>query len=100
MDKSNLSVGEALAELEQIAPGAPFLALGQTVFWDEPMKSGIALSSRRLGYHRPFVAGVHDTDYFAKLPSGRRQPGKFQAFPHNDTTTKGIWSAAGEFSTL
>jgi hypothetical protein len=100
MDKSNLSVGEALAELEQIAPGAPFLALGQTVFWDEPMKSGIALASRRLGYNRSFVAGVHDTDYFAKLPSGRRQPGKFQAFPHNDTTTKGIWSAAGEFSTL
>ncbi|MCC7231121.1 MAG: hypothetical protein IT203_12070, partial [Fimbriimonadaceae bacterium] len=100
MDSPTLSVMEALAQLEEVAPNAPFLALGQTVFWDEPMKAGIALASRRLGYARRFVAGVHDTDYFAKLPSGQRRPGKFKSFPHNDTTTKGLWSAAGEFSTL
>lgn len=91
---------EALAELEQISPGAPFLALGQTVFWDEPMKAGVLLQSQRLGYSRRLVAGVHDTDYFAKLPSGPRQPGKFITLPHNDTTTRGLWSAAGEFSAL
>src|SRR5436190_4069590 len=100
METQTLSVKEALGRLEKIAPDAPFLALGQTVFWDEPMKAGIALASKRLGYKREFVAGVHDTDYFAKLPSGKRQPGKFKAFPHNDTTTKGLWSAAGEFSSL
>lgn len=99
-DCTVMSVEEALSLLQQQAPDAPFLALGQTVFWDEPMKAGLALASRRLGYERRFIAGVHDTDYFAKLPSGRRQPGKFQALPHNDTTTQGLWSAAGEFSSL
>lgn len=100
MEKKYLSVDEALKQLHELTPDAPFLALGQTVFWDEPMKAGLALASKRRGYLRQFVAGVHDTDYFAKLPSGRRQPGSFKAFTHNDTTTKGLWSAAGEFSTL
>src|SRR5687767_2651655 len=95
-----LTLEEALAELQKVAPEAPFLALGQTIFWDEPMKGGILLASQRLGYKRRLVAGVHDTDYFAKLPSGPRQPGRFKALPHNDTTTKGLWSAAAEFSTL
>ena len=94
------SIAEALVQLQQVAPEAPFLALGQTVFWDEPMKAGIALASRRLGYSRTFVAGVHDTDYFAKLATGPRQRGKFKTVPHNDTTTRGLWSAAAEFSTL
>jgi hypothetical protein len=91
------SISEALADLDRVAPGAPLLALGQTVFWDEPMKAGVALiaqGSRRL------IAGVHDTDYFAKLPGGRRGDSAFQIVPHNDTTTRGLWSAAGEFSAL
>ncbi|MEA2552993.1 MAG: hypothetical protein QOJ65_1169, partial [Fimbriimonadaceae bacterium] len=95
-----MCVEEALTELERIAPGAPLLALGQTVFWDEPMKAYLALAIQKLGYNRPFVAGVHDTDYFAKFPTNKHQPGKFAALPHNDTTTKGLWSAAGEFSAL
>lgn len=90
---------EALAELDRIAPDAPFLALGQTVFWDEPMKAGVALAARREGSQRRFIAGVHDTDYFAKLPSAKGTA-RYQVFPHNDTTTKGLWSAAAEFSTL
>src|ERR1044072_479878 len=93
-------MGEALAELQKRSPDAPFLALGQTIFWDEPMKAGLALASRRLGFGRRFIAGVHDIDYFAKLPSGKREPGKFKSLPHNDTTTQGLWSAAGEFSSL
>jgi hypothetical protein len=100
MEHSTLGVKEALERLESVAPDAPFLALGQTVFWDEPMKAGIAMASKRQGYKRRFVAGVHDTDYFAKLPGSRHERGKFKAFTHNDTTTKGLWSAAGEFSTL
>lgn len=91
---------EALAELARLAPGVPLLALGQTIFWDEPMKAGIARSLARLGDGRRFVAGVHDTDYFAKLPGHSQARGRFRAFPHNDTTTKGLWSAAGEFSAL
>lgn len=99
-DCTVMSLEEALALLREQAPDAPFLALGQTVFWDEPMKAGLALASKRLGFDRKFIAGVHDTDYFAKLPSGRRQPGKFAALTHNDTTTQSLWSAAGEFSSL
>jgi hypothetical protein len=95
-----ISLEVALEELEKVAPAAPFLALGQTIFWDEPIKGALLLASHRLGYKRRLVAGVHDTDYFAKLPSGKRQPGKYKAFPHNDTSTKGLWSAAAEFSTL
>jgi hypothetical protein len=100
MTQDTLSLPQVLETLEQVAPGVPLLALGQTVFWDEPMKAGVALASRRLGYNRRFIAGIHDTDYFAKLPSGRHRPGTYQALPHNDTTTRGLWSAAGEFSTL
>lgn len=100
MEENTLSVEEALGELERIAPGVPLLALGQTVFWDEPLKVGIADMAQRLGHNRPFVAGVHDTDYFAKFPTSKHQPGRFKALPHNDTTTKGLWSAAGEFSAL
>ncbi len=99
-EQKTSSLERALQELDRIAPGAPLLALGQTVFWDEPMKAGIALAARRLGYGRRFVAGVHDTDYFAKLPTGPRQPGKYKALPHNDSTTRGLWSAAGEFSAI
>jgi hypothetical protein len=100
MESNCKPLGDVLEELERQAGDAPFLALGQTVFWDEPMKAGVVLAARRLGKPRRLVAGVHDTDYFAKLPSGPRRPGQFRALPHNDTTTRGLWSAAGEFSAL
>lgn len=93
-----LDLEGALDALDRVAPGTPLLALGQTIFWDETVKAGLALLAHGRG--RRFVAGVHDTDYFAKLPSGRRGGPRFAVIPHNDTTTKGLWSAAGEFSTL
>jgi len=86
---------ETLAALDRIAPGAPLLALGQTIFWDEPMKAGVAARFP----DRPFFAGVHDTDYFAKAPKSAKVNG-YDALPHNDTTTQTLWSAAAEFSTL
>lgn len=85
-----------VSELDELAPGVPLLALGQTVFWDEPMKAGVFRAFAGLGKERRFVAGVHDTDYFAKFQL--RGAGGFAALPHNDTTTKDLWSAAGEFS--
>lgn len=91
---------EILRELDAVAPGAPLLALGQTIFWDEPMKAGVALKLNRSKSDRRFVAGVHDTDYFAKLPRGRSGKVNFKTVAHNDTTTRGLWSAAGEFSSL
>jgi len=98
--KELTNIEAALGELAKVSNGAPLLALGQTVFWDEPMKAGVALAAKRIGYPSKLVAGVHDTDYFAKLPSGTHKKGQFKALPHNDTTTRGLWSAAGEFSTL
>jgi len=101
MEPNCMPLADVLRTLQEKAGDAPFLALGQTVFWDEPMKAGVALGSKRLGYSRRLVAGVHDTDYFAKLPAGSaKKKGHFKAFPHNDTSTRGLWSAAGEFSTL
>jgi hypothetical protein len=88
-----------LSELDRRFPESPFLALGQTVFWDEPMKAGVLLSMEQHGFSRRFVAGVHDTDYFAKSPLPIRGR-SFASLPHNDTTTRGLWSAAGEFSSL
>ncbi len=100
MEANCSGLESVLAELDRLAGDSPFLALGQTIFWDEPMKGGLYLESRKAGYSRKLVAGVHDTDYFAKLPSGPRNPGRYKAFPHNDTTTRGLWSAAVEFSAL
>ncbi|MCU0316943.1 MAG: hypothetical protein MUC92_10150 [Fimbriimonadaceae bacterium] len=90
---------QVLRELDEIAPHAPFLSLGQTVFWDEPLKAGVVLQATHRGRPRKLVAGVHDTDYFAKLP-GFEGGDRFQALPHNDTTTKNLWSAAAEFNSL
>ena len=87
-----------LAELDEKAPNAPFLALGQTVFWDEPLKIGIARRAKELGFSRKLAAGVHDTDYFSKLSSVA--PLNYQALAHNDTITKDLWCAAAEFSAL
>lgn len=94
-----MTLQEASDILDKEAPDAPLLALGQTVFWDEPLKGGIVRRLRELGDKRPFVAGVHDTDYFAKFGTSKRTRG-YAALPHNDTTTKNLWSAAGEFSAL
>lgn len=99
---SRESQAAVLQELARTVPAdVPFLALGQTVFWDEPLKVGVADQASSLGFPRPFVAGVHDTDYFAKMPGGVKGPREpYVALPHNDTTTRDLWSAAGEFSSL
>lgn len=88
-----------LQELHEKFPKRPFLSLGQTPFWDEPMKAGVLMRSRTIGSDRGFVAGVHDTDYFAKHP-GQESGGGYVALAHNDTSTRDLWSAAGEFSSV
>jgi hypothetical protein len=97
---AEMGLEAALAELDLAAPGVPLLALGQTVAWDEPLKGGLARVLARSGSDRRVVFGVHDTDYFAKAPNARPQPGGFASLAHNDTTTRGLWSAAGEFNSL
>jgi hypothetical protein len=76
------------------------LALGQTVFWDEPLKAILPLLAEEAGEKVTLVAGVHDTDYFAKLPGGISTNQMFEALPKNDGSTRDFWSAAGEFSAL
>lgn len=63
------------------------------------MKAGIALSLAEGDRCRRFVAGVHDTDYFAKLP-GTKGDRRYVAVEHDDFETRDLWSAAAEFSVL
>ena len=100
MVDTKTSLDLILDELDQIAPSVPLIALGQTVFWDEPVKAGVARALLQKHSDRRFIAGVHDTDYFAKTPTKKSTKRRFQALPHNDTNTKEIWSAAAEFSAL
>ena len=89
-----------IEQLKQDYPGKPFLALGQTVFWDEPTK---AVWRRLLDAAYPeakLIAGVHDTDYFAKTTALVHTDSTYVALPHDDAKTRGLWSAAGELSAL
>ncbi len=101
MDSSCPSQKQALKALRAFDPEVKLLALGQTVFWDEPMKIGLRDIILDQGVSCHFTAGVHDTDYFAKLPGDHhRSRLAFRALEHNDTGTRDLWSAAAEFATL
>lgn len=94
------SVLSALQTIREHYPNVPFLALGQTVLWDEPTK---AVWRHLLDSHLPgatLVAGVHDTDYFAKTSAHVADDQPYVALPHDDGKTRDLWSAAGELSAL
>ncbi len=100
------SVVSCVQRLEQM--GANVVALGQTVFWDEPMKAIACAALQRYAPSRTFTAAVHDTDYFSKLPGRRRARGSsgglggdgFALLPHDEGSTKELWAAIGEASSL
>ncbi|MCX7993683.1 MAG: hypothetical protein N2651_08445 [Fimbriimonadales bacterium] len=94
-----------LEELKRTAPDAPLLALGQTIFWDEPMKLALLGALREVDPNRSLLFGVHDTDYFARLharllPRDALVFDGYALLPHNDGTTRTLWSAAGEIAQL
>lgn len=94
------SMQEAVAALRARFPTVPFLTLGQTVLWDEPVKAAFCRVLEELAPDAQIVAAVHDTDYFAKLAHLENQDEKFALLEHNDGDTRGLWSAAGEISSL
>ena len=100
MNSSPDSFDTALSRLRGEFAGVKLLALGQTVYWDEPMK---AILCRLLGERYPearMVIGIHDADYFSKTPSTAQREKTWAMLPHNDGSTKDLWVAAGEISGL
>lgn len=96
---------EVLEALKRVAPEAPLLALGQTIFWDEPMKLALLKWLSDGDPSRRVLFGVHDTDYFARLrtsrlPHSAQLVDDFALLPHNDGSTRALWSAAGEIAQL
>jgi len=83
-----------------VAAGRPvhLLALGQTVFWDEPTKAGILARLKHSALGATVTVGIHDTDYFAKAPRHPKIDAKapYAILGHDDWMTRGLWSAAGE----
>lgn len=94
------SVRAVLDQLQEQYPGVPFLALGQTVLWDEPTKAVWRALLDAFYPDAPLVAGVHDTDYFAKTAAHVGGDRTYVALPHDDGRTRDLWSAAGEMSSL
>ncbi|HEY3283818.1 MAG TPA: hypothetical protein VGN26_16250 [Armatimonadota bacterium] len=81
-------------------PEVPLVALGQTVLWDEPMKAVLWGALQEAGLCARLWFGVLDTDYFAKPPLSPDATGTYAILPHNDGSTKDLWVAMGELSTL
>lgn len=107
MDELHPSL-QVVADLHQRYPRTPFLTLGQTVLWDEPLKVAFCRVLERLAPDSLVVAAVHNTDYFAKLPhvdnrpeaNTNPPPDPYMLLEHNDGPTRALWSAAGEIACL
>ncbi len=81
------------------ASQSSILCLGQTVFWDEPLKAIVLAACQQAGVAIPFLMAVHDTDYFGKLP-GRRSGSGYGLYWHDDALNKELWAAVAETASL
>lgn len=80
--------------------GTPILTLAQTALWDDPIK---ALVKGLLDKYAPgtrLVLGIMDTDYFSRLPKPPTGLDPFDVLRHNDGSTRDLWAAVGEMSSL
>jgi hypothetical protein len=87
----------AIEEIKERYYGVPFIALGQTVFWDEPTKAVLKYWLDKIYPESKFILGVHNTDYFAKSPFlSNDEP--YILVTHNDNSTKDLWASTVEIS--
>lgn len=91
---SPVPLGDALCAAARL--GAPLAHFGQTVLWDEPTKAVLFPAMRTAGVRIQVIAGVHDTDYFSKLPATAEFAGTCALLPANDGSTRGLWASACE----
>ena len=91
---------DPIRQLVRSAPGVPFLCLGQTIFWDEPLKAVVGMALRALHPEADLVLAVHDTDYFARPHTTLSSTRPYVILPHNAGSTRDLWCAAGELSQL
>jgi hypothetical protein len=100
MDSQHKQFDLIIARLQGELAGVKLLALGQTVFWDEPMKAVLRHVLDERMPDATMVIGIHDADYFSKVPSSLEMPSDWAILPHNDGTTRDLWVATGEISRL
>ena len=80
--------------------GTPLIALGQTVFWDELLKSMLVAAAQQHAPAGRLIAGAHDTDYFSKLPDGGGAASGFSLQARDDDRTSQMWAAVAETSAV
>ncbi len=80
--------------------GTPLMALGQTVFWDELLKSMLVAAAQQHAPEVRLIAGAHDTDYFSKLPNGGGANVGFSLLARDDDRTSQMWAAVAETSAV
>lgn len=90
-------VEKVIKEIRERYFGVPFLALGQTVLWDEPTKIALKYWLDKLYPEAVLMFGVHNTDYFAKSPIVSDKD-EYILVSHNDNSTRDLWASTIEIS--